>query len=379
METYNVSFLDCFGTDKHLRCTQLVVEIKSKLLSFTKFVHSLFIIKTTQLRNYEVVGFSFPSFFIRWSKLARVWVKHEDFSMGRGARLMAFVWMEEQRWKNNGNGGIGVWIYIGVAYIYIANERSATTQIFHIQILPSHPPYNRTNNHPIPLLQHHWCWQLQKWHYNTIITWSSAPLSRHHYILASPLYTKPASNASDLADQFSSTLRFILDIHTPIKIKTVVQRPHTCTPWINPKILQVKRERSRLERCWRRWKSPYDRLKFRAQCNSVRSLISKAKSSFLSSLVTESSANPSTHQKTINTILHRNPSNSCPESPDASSLANTFLDFFKDKINRIRTKLYHLILWPVRFFSHLPRLQSCSILFQPLSPKFTNSFWPLKI
>ena len=150
------------------------------------------------------------------------------------------------------------------------------------------------------------------------------------------LYTKPASNASDLADQFSSTLRSILDIHAPIKTKTVVQRPHT--PWINPEILQAKRERSRLERCWRRWKSPFDRKKFRAQCNSVRSLISKAKSSFLSNLVTESSANPRTLWKTLNTILHRNPSNSLPESPDASSLANTFLDFFKDKIDRIRTK-----------------------------------------
>ena len=154
--------------------------------------------------------------------------------------------------------------------------------------------------------------------------------------LLPPLYTKPASNASDLADQFSSTLRSILDIHAPIKTKTVVQRPHT--PWINPEILQAKRERSRLERCWRRWKSPFDRKKFRAQCNSVRSLISKAKSSFLSNLVTESSTNPRTLWKTLNTILHRNPSNSLPESPDTSSLANTFLDFFKDKIDRIRTK-----------------------------------------
>ena len=155
-------------------------------------------------------------------------------------------------------------------------------------------------------------------------------------ILTSPLYTNPASNASDLADQISSTLKSILDIHAPIRSKTVVQRPHT--PWINPEILQAKRKRSRLERCWRRWKSLFDRMKFRAQCNSVRSLISKAKSSFLSNLVTESSDNPRTLWKTLNTILHRKPSNSLPESPDASSLANTFLDFFKDKIERIRTK-----------------------------------------
>ena len=132
--------------------------------------------------------------------------------------------------------------------------------------------------------------------------------------------------------------------------------------------------------CWRRWKSPFDRKKFRAQCNSVRSLISKAKSSCLSNLVTESFTNPRTLWKTLNTILHRNPSNSFPESPDASSLANTFLDFFKDKIKLIAFALnfYHLIPL-IRFFFHLPRPQRWSILFQPLSLKPTNSFLLLKV
>ena len=180
-------------------------------------------------------------------------------------------------------------------------------------------------------------------------------------ILTSPLYTNPASNASDLADQLFSTLKSILDIHAPIKSKTVVQRPHT--PWINPEILQAKRERSQLERCWRRWKSPFDRMKFRAQCNSVRSLISKAKSSFLSNLVTQSSDNPRTLWKTLNTILHRNPSNSLPESPDASSLANTFLDFFKDKIERIRTKF-------------LPSDSPDPFLFPPAPPPKLINFIP---
>ena len=128
-------------------------------------------------------------------------------------------------------------------------------------------------------------------------------------------------------------------------------------------VLITKRERSRLERCWRRWKSPFDRMKFRAQCNSVRSLISKAKSSFLSNLVTESSDNPRTLWKTLNTILHRNPSNSLPESPDAPSLANTFLDFFKDKIERIRTKF-------------LPSDSPDPFLFPPAPPPKLINFIP---
>ena len=137
--------------------------------------------------------------------------------------------------------------------------------------------------------------------------------------------------------------------------------PHT--PWINPEILQAKRERSRFERCWCRWKSPFDRKKFRAQCNSVRTLISKAKSSFLSNLVFESSTNPRTLWKTLNTILHRNPSNSFPESPDASFLANTFLDFFKDKIDRICTKF-------------LPSHSPDPFLFPPASPPKMINFIP---
>ena len=179
-------------------------------------------------------------------------------------------------------------------------------------------------------------------------------------ILASLLYTKPASNASDLADQFSSTLRSILDIHAPIKTKTVVQRPHT--PWIDPEILQAKRERSRLERCWRRWKSPFDRKKFRAQCNSVRSLISKAKSSFLSNLVTESSTNPRTLWKTL---MHL-------------PLPTHSLTFSKIKLIAFAPNFYHLIPL-IRFFFHMPRPQRWSILFQPLSLKFTNSFLRLKV
>ena len=103
----------------------------------------------------------------------------------------------------------------------------------------------------------------------------------------------------------------------------------------------AKRERSRLERSWRdwrRWKSPFDRKKFRAQCNFVRSLISKAKSNFLTNLVTESSSNPRTLWKTLNSILHLNPSNSSYDTPDTHSFANSFLQFFSDQINRIRSE-----------------------------------------
>ena len=76
----------------------------------------------------------------------------------------------------------------------------------------------------------------------------------------------------------------------------------------------------------------------------------------------------------LNTILHRSLTHF--QSPQIH-LSNTFLDFFKDKIDHIRTKF--LPSFPDPFFLHLPRLQRWSILFQPLSLKFTNSFLLLKV
>ena len=54
------------------------------------------------------------------------------------------------------------------------------------------------------------------------------------------------------------------------------------------------------------------------------------------------------------------------------------LTFSKTKLNASAPNFYHLILL-IHFFFHLPHLQSWSILFQPLSLKFTNSFLLLKI
>ena len=47
--------------------------------------------------------------------------------------------------------------------------------------------------------------------------------------------------------------------------------------------------------------------------------------------------------------------------------------FSKTKLNAYAPSFHHLILL-VTFFLHLPHLQRLSILFQPLSLKFTNSF-----
>ena len=94
----------------------------------------------------------------------------------------------------------------------------------------------------------------------------------------------------------------------------------------------------RHERYWGRWESLFDYKKSRAHCNLVRSLISKAKSSFSCNI--ESSANPRTLWKTLNTILHRDLS----QKSSSSKISRCILPcqhipwLFKHKIRCIRTK-----------------------------------------
>ena len=71
--------------------------------------------------------------------------------------------------------------------------------------------------------------------------------------------------------------------------------------------------------------SIFECMKSRAHCNFFRSLISKAKSNFLTNLVTESfsNGNPRTIWKTLNSILHCNPSYSSSDKLDTLSLTGT--------------------------------------------------------
>ncbi len=70
-----------------------------------------------------------------------------------------------------------------------------------------------------------------------------------------------ATDLSDIPDtcvnQYESTLLSLLDKHAPLKSQTVVLRDKR--PWITDDVKQMKRERRRLERTWRKDKQNVDK------------------------------------------------------------------------------------------------------------------------
>ena len=149
-------------------------------------------------------------------------------------------------------------------------------------------------------------------------------------ILASTLYSSPASTLAPYLDQFSSVLSTLLDKHAPQKTTSCLSRPHK--PFITPEIKTEKSKRSRLETIFRKNKTPENEANFKKQSKTVAKLISAARRTYFRNLITTCSQQPRKLWKALDNLLCRKPPPSLPNSTCPSSLASAFLQFFDDKI-----------------------------------------------
>lgn len=165
-----------------------------------------------------------------------------------------------------------------------------------------------------------------------------------------------------LYDRYHSTLSGLLDAHAPLR--TFLPRHLPCC-WITPAILQAKRAKRQLERIWRRNKSFLNRSRLCKQVNLYNRLISSAKSSYLKHSLDSASDNPKQLWSCINSVLHKSPSSLLPDSTSSQELANSFSDFFTEKIQKIHNTFSDVDHPASDIPSHTPpKLDS----FVPISP-----------
>ena len=177
-------------------------------------------------------------------------------------------------------------------------------------------------------------------------------------ILSSVLYSNPSDNLSDYLDQFHSTVTSLMDKHAPPRVISHSSRPSK--PFITPEIRAEKSKRSKLESAYRKSKTPENLLKFKTQAKLVAKLITTARRSFYRNLVTEFSSQPKKLWSTLNSILSRSTKAPLPSNSSSSELANSFLNFFGEKISRLISAI------PISPFR--PDI--------PTSPTFLSSFLP---
>ena len=119
---------------------------------------------------------------------------------------------------------------------------------------------------------------------------------------------------------------------------------HPPSLWMSIEIIIAKRRRRYLERVWRRSRSPLDRSRYTKQLDLCNRMMSKAKSDYNTSLLSNNSANPRQMWNSVNKILDREISKPLPDHTSLDTLCSSFSMFFTDKITLIRSNFvtnYH--------------------------------------
>ena len=151
----------------------------------------------------------------------------------------------------------------------------------------------------------------------------------------SDLIRYPKTNASQLAQQYDSVLRTLINLHAPLVSKKISLKPFN--PRMTPAILASKRYRRYLECIWRRNPTALNRSRLTKQTLLCNRQMSKAKSAHYSKIIAEHSGDHGPLWKAFNKILHRCPKIHLPDHSSIATLANTFSSFFINKISVIRS------------------------------------------
>ena len=151
------------------------------------------------------------------------------------------------------------------------------------------------------------------------------------------LFAAPLPCLDTLIIQYNDVLSSILDIGAPLRTRTVTLRP--ATAWYSEVINSLTKHRRRLERRWRRTQLPADRQLFIDQCRAVNNLLCFSKKSYYTSLINDNQSDYKLLFKTIDNLLPRKCVTPFPSCNSPSELANKFVEFFSDKITKIRADL----------------------------------------
>ncbi|XP_063951799.1 uncharacterized protein LOC135153255 [Lytechinus pictus] len=144
----------------------------------------------------------------------------------------------------------------------------------------------------------------------------------------------PTNDASDMAVQYNTVLKQLLDKHAPKQSKLVSLRPKA--PWYTDKVREAKRAKRRAERILKKSGLEINRQIYKETCKSYNAIIHQSKSQYL----TDEIAQCDTKQ-----LFQFTQRLSCPTAqvlPDNESdtgLANDFGLFFYSKIQNIISSL----------------------------------------
>ena len=144
-------------------------------------------------------------------------------------------------------------------------------------------------------------------------------------ILSSELSKPLPSHVDDVA-LYNAVIRMLLDKHAPVRTRSRAQRKPQ--PWINKAILEAKRIRRQCERRWRKSTSATCRIAYKESCEEVKKRIQEAKSTYFIKQIENFDKDQQKLFQIVNNLLGFGKPSALPKYTTASSLAETFNEFF---------------------------------------------------
>jgi hypothetical protein len=194
-------------------------------------------------------------------------------------------------------------------------------------------------------------------------------------IKASSLCTNPPDTLSDLVELYHTTMKDLLDKHAPLLSKQV--KSTETNPWFTTELDQLKHNRRKLEKIWKRTHSQTDLLNLRAATTTYHKAIVHAKQSYYANLIDSNASTPRRLWTTINTLLHRNNVTKLPTEQSPSTLSESFATFFSDKIASLHKSSSQLCPRPLNNQNHHLQLPCSQTFNRYHQMKSQNSSWPL--
>ena len=156
-------------------------------------------------------------------------------------------------------------------------------------------------------------------------------------IMNSKLMNHNFTDVSVLTDCHPNTLWSLLDKYASAKSRVVTMK--TAAPWYSDHIRLEKTKRKKLECKWRRDKLTIHREMYVEQCARVNKLIHNSKMQFYANVINGNANNQRVLCLSIGKMLNLKADRKLQSHENERDLANSFVDFFSDKVQGTRMSL----------------------------------------
>nr|KAG5696973.1 hypothetical protein BaRGS_008435 [Batillaria attramentaria] len=148
------------------------------------------------------------------------------------------------------------------------------------------------------------------------------------------LVNSSLTDVDELATQYNTTLKSLLDKHAPETEKRVTHRPDTS--WFSEDVHEEKRKKHHAERVWRHTRLEVHRQLYKSARNRYNKAVKSAKSDFIVNSL--STSDPRRLYSIVNNLLGKKEASSVLPELDEKTAADT-LSSFSDKITKINDEL----------------------------------------